>query len=398
MASIDKVGAGYRVRYRTPDGRSRSQTFRLKVDAVRFANAKETSKLTGTFVDPKLARKTFEDWWKEWREQRVDIRPSTRARDDSYARNHILPGLGRYTLGQLDHAALQAWVAEMSAKDLAPATVVKAAHITSRCLRGAVKARLIPFNPADGIDLPRVEAEEMRFLTPAQVDALADAIDSRYRTFVLVGAYGGLRLGELAGLRRHRVDLMRGRIDVAEIVVEVRGHHVVGPPKTRAGRRSVPLPRFVTDALVDSTAGMAQSDLLFPSPHGGPLRASLFRRRVWQPACVAAGVGAWVTEEGGPWTSPEDGPRRYDGLRIHDLRHTAVALWIAAGASPKEVATRAGHSSVVTVLDRYGHLLPGSEDRVTDALDAMARSVTPGEAPSVVMLASAGEGRGVTRA
>ena len=46
------------------------------------------------------------------------------------------------------------------------------------------------------------------------------------------------------------------------------------------------------------------------------------------------------------------------GLRIHDLRHTAVALWIAAGASPKEVAARAGHTSVSFVLDRYGHYFP----------------------------------------
>ena len=63
-----------------------------------------------------------------------------------------------------------------------------------------------------------------------------------------------------------------------------------------------------------------------------------------------------------------------DHLRVHDLRHTAVAFWIAAGASPKEIAVRAGHTSVVTVLDRYGHLLPSTEDHVTDALDEMAVS------------------------
>jgi hypothetical protein len=50
-----------------------------------------------------------------------------------------------------------------------------------------------------------------------------------------------------------------------------------------------------------------------------------------------------------------------EGLRIHDLRHTAVALWIAAGASPKEVAARAGHTSVSFVLDRYGHLFPEAD-------------------------------------
>jgi integrase len=66
-------------------------------------------------------------------------------------------------------------------------------------------------SPCRRVPLPKVEREEMRFLTPAEVAALADAIAPRYRALVLVGAYGGLRIGELAGLRRCRVDLLRGR-------------------------------------------------------------------------------------------------------------------------------------------------------------------------------------------
>ncbi len=91
--------------------------------------------------------------------------------------------------------------------------------------------------------------------------------------------------------------------------------------------------------------------LLFPAPEGGPVRLSLWRRRFWAPAVRAAGV---------------------EPLRIHDMRHTAVALWIAAGASPTDIASRAGHTSVAVVLDRYGHLLPGTDDRVNDALDVLA--------------------------
>jgi site-specific recombinase XerD len=60
-----------------------------------------------------------------------------------------------------------------------------------------------------------------------------------------------------------------------------------------------------------------------------------------------------------------------DGLRIHDLRHTAVALWIAAGANPKEVAARAGHTSVSFTLDRYGHLYPDADQALRDRLDAL---------------------------
>lgn len=369
MASIDKRGGRWRARYRAPDGRSRSQTFARKVDAERFLVTVGHSKLTGGYVDVSAGRRTFGDWWATWTATRVDLRPSTRARDDVYARNYLLPSLGALPLGKIDRTVLRTWVAALNARGLAPATVVKAAQLAGKALRAAADERLIAANPAERLELPRVEIDEARFLAPAEVATLADGIDSRYRSFVLVGAYGGLRFGELAGLRRVKVDLIRGRVEVAETVVEVRGHHHTGPPKTRAGHRSVPLPRAVLDVLGDHCAGQGPGSLVFPAPEGGFLRASLFRRRVWAPAVARAGL------------SP---------LRIHDLRHSAVALWIAAGASPKEVAARAGHASVVTVLDRYGHLLPGTEERVTDALDAMFAAASPAPSASVTALPASG--------
>jgi integrase len=166
---------------------------------------------------------------------------------------------------------------------------------------------------------------------------------------VLVGAYGGLRIGELAGLRRSRVDLLRGTVEVAEIITEVGGRLHMGPPKTRASRRTVGLPRAVVEELATHLAAPAEPDaLVFTAPKGGPLRVIAFRARIWRPATRRAGL---------------------DGLRIHDLRHTAVALWIAAGANPKEVAARAGHTSVSFTLDRYGHLYPESDTALRDRLD-----------------------------
>jgi hypothetical protein len=114
----------------------------------------------------------------------------------------------------------------------APATVVKAYQLLGRTMTAAVNADMAPRSPCRAVRLPKVEREEMRFLNPAEVAWLADVIGARYRALVLLGAYGGLRIGELAGLRRRRVDLLRGRVDVAEIVVEVRGDLYMGPPKT----------------------------------------------------------------------------------------------------------------------------------------------------------------------
>lgn len=355
MASVERwKGNRWRARYRTPDGKSRGRVFDRKVDAERFLVSMEHSKHVGQYVDPSAGRRTFGDWWSEWAEiAALELRPSTVARNDSYARSMILPTFERLSLGSIDHVAVQRWVATLSESGRAPATVGKAYQLLGGALRAAVRAKLIPADPTEGVRLPKVEREEMRFLSPAEVGDLAQAIDPAYRAFVLLGAYGGLRFGELAGLRWDRVDLLRRRVDVAEVLVEVRGHHHLGPPKTRAGRRSVPLPRVAATALEEHLAVAHGQQLVFTAPEGGPLRPSLFRPRVWHPATRAADVAP---------------------LRIHDLRHTAVAFWIAAGASPKEIAARAGHASVVTVLDRYGHLLPGSEDRVNDALDAMADS------------------------
>jgi integrase len=115
----------------------------------------------------------------------------------------------------------------------------------------------------------------MRFATVAQVAALADAIDPRYRALVLVAAYGGLRWGELVGPRVKRVDLLHGRVTVAEQVAEVNGQLLPGPPKTEAGRRTVTLPAVAAVALAEHLATFAESgpDGLVSRPHMGGICA-----------------------------------------------------------------------------------------------------------------------------
>ena len=80
---------------------------------------------------------------------------------------------------------------------------------------------------------------------------------------------------------------------------------------------------------------------IFTSPGGSSLDESNFRGRYFYPAVKKAELGH---------------------VRIHDLRHTAISLWIYNGASIKNVTERAGIVSVATAFDRYGHLYP-NEDR-----------------------------------
>lgn len=261
--------------------------------------------------------------------------------------------------------AIKTWIADLVIAGKAPATVRLAVGVLSKALRAAVEAGILGSNPARGIKLPKIERGEVASLDHSQVAELADAIDPRYRALVLLGAYGGLRFGELAGLRRSRVDLVRRTVRVDEIVVEIAGVHHWGQPKTAKGRRTVPIPRFVADELQAHVGNMGSDELVFTAPEGGPLRASLFRRRFFAPAVNLAGLS---------------------GLTPHGLRHTAVSFWINAGATAVEVAKRAGHESVVTVFNVYGHLLPDGQDKLTDAVEAAAlAALTAQKAPADIV-------------
>lgn len=346
----------------------RTATFTRKSEAHAFLARTETELHRGQWHDPEFGRILLADWVEQWWSTTTNLRPSTRARDESYIRNYVLPRFADIELARMTQLEVRAWVADLNARGLAPATVQKAYQILGKVLGAAVDGGLIPVSPCHKVPLPRIEVEEMRFLTPEEIARLAHAIEPRYRAFVLLKAYGGLRLSEMAGLRRGRLDLLRSTVRIAEQAVEVRGQMYFGPPKTKAGRRTVPLPRQVGEQLashLESYVGRGTDALVFPGPNGGALRAGAWRQRVWRPAILATGLAP---------------------LRPHDLRHTAVSLWAAAGASPNEVALRAGHTSVSVVLDRYRHLFPAELERTTARLEAMFAPLSEPPTASVVEL------------
>jgi integrase len=367
VAHIRKLPNGrFEARYRAPDGHERSRRFLTKREAQAYLDRVGVDRRAGTWHDPRAGRIPLAEWVTQWEATTVHLRPSSRARDEAYLRNHVLPRFGPMRLDAIGVLGVREWVADLSRSGLAPATVHKAYQTLSKVLRGAVDAGLLAQTPCRRIELPRIEREEMRFLAPIEVARLAGAIDPRYRSLVLVACYGGLRLGELAGLRRPQVDFNARTIRVVENAVEVHGHIVRGAPKTKAGRRTVPIAATIAAELEHHLATYTPpggDSPVFAGAGGGTLRAAAWRRRFWTPAIRAADLAP---------------------LRVHDMRHTAVALWIAAGANPKQIAAWAGHTSVAVVLDRYGHLFEGHESAVLSRLDAFAEcvSVPSGDAES----------------
>jgi integrase len=263
----------------------------------------------------------------KWEPSQVHLRPWSRARDESYLNTHVLPRFGDVPLAKIQNADIRAWIADLSASGLPPSTVGKAKQIVSNILQAAVDDRRIPVNPADRVPVPRIQREEMRCLTPAEVTKLADTIDSRYRALVLLGAYGGLRLGEMLGLRWGRVNLLRRRIQVAEISVEVKGEIIVGPPKTKAGARVVPLPTVVTNEVAALTdANPDPATLVFRSPQGAPAS----RRPVSPARLVPRDEGRWARGTASPATMRSG----------HRLAHRGHHFRVPAGVIQRCVLNR----------------------------------------------------------
>jgi integrase len=354
----DRPARPWEVRYRAPDGRERSQSFARKIEADRFRATTEADQIRGEWSDPRLGEVPFGEWAERWQAGRLNLAPSTRDRDGASFRNLILPTFGAVPLARIEPAAVREWVASLDAVGYAPATVRKAHQLLAAALEAAVGDGLIPKTPSRGVSLPRLDNPEKRFLTEAEVSALAAAIRPRYRALVLTGAYTGLRPGELFALRVGNLDLLRRILRVTETLRRTGGRIGFGPPKSRAGRRTVSIPPFLVDELAAHVATYPGDDgLVFSAPHGGMINPPLFRRRFWIPA-VEASVGEPCTP--------------------HDLRHTHVALLIAAGEHPYVISRRLGHASIKTTFDVYGHLFEGLDEAAAGALEEMGRRTLAG--------------------
>jgi integrase len=206
-----------------------------------------------------LGRVRFSAWVEEWQQTTNNVRPTTAVRDRMLLDRYLLPRFGPLPLASISQRDVRAWVTELSAKGLAPATIHKCYQVLTKILAAAVEGGMIPRSPCRQVPLPKIERAEMRFLTVAEVRHLAVAVGPAYRALILLGAYGGLRIGEMAGLRRKRLDLAAGVVEVAEVVTEMHGHLYLGQPKTPAERRRVGLPRVVVEALHEHLAGRSVS-------------------------------------------------------------------------------------------------------------------------------------------
>lgn len=189
--------------------------------------------------------------------------------------------------------------------------------------------------------------------------------------FVLLAASTGLRSSELRGLRWRDVNLVGGILSVRQ---RADAWGVIGPPKSAAGTRDIPLPPEVVFALstfLDDQSVSANA-LVFPSSSNTPMRHNNLMRRMFIPLQLRSGIFVAYADQRGDQRIGNHGEWLLTGkYGLHALRHAAASNWIDAGVDLKRLQTWLGHSSVQMTIDRYGHLM---NDKGKDAEMALAAS------------------------
>lgn len=346
----------YLVRYRRPDGtQTMKRGFTRKKDAEDWLHEIESAKLRGEFIPVSAGRTRLSELYPGWlAAKRVHCTPGWVVDLDTSWRTHVAPHWAQLPVGQIRAGDIQQWIADL---DRSPTIVIRAHGVLAGVLDDAVRDGKIRTNPARGVKLPRKSAARSRYLTHAEVQAVAEA--SGHGLLVYVLAYCGLRWGEATALRIRDVNLLRRRIAVTRAVRYIRGDGFdIGGTKGRENR-TVPVPAFLAAMLKEHMQDVGGPDaLLFPAPRAEYLRqpgkspvVDGVRTKVkwWERALDTAGV---------EWMTP------------HDLRHTAASLAVSAGANVKGVQAMLGHKSASLTLDTYADLFDSDLDDVAARMDA----------------------------
>lgn len=330
------------------------KTFAREAEAKSWRSEALTVRAKGGLRAPKPT--TVRQAWAAWHEgaragtvtnrSGDPYKPSALRSYERAMRLRVLPKFGDLRLADVHRPALQEFADGLLSGGLNPSTIQVTLLPLRAIFRRALSRGELVVNPCNGLQLPAVRGRRERYATPEEAEALIAAVLASDRAVWATAMYAGLRRGELQALRAEDVDLASGVIRV-EYGWEYRDGQIA--LKSNAGRRKVPISAILRDFLAERIAesGYGGSDRLFGSSPASPFDPSSLTKRADK---------AWEAT----------GHKR---ITLHECRHTFASLMIAAGVNAKALQSFMGHANISITLDRYGHLMPGSEAEAAGLLD-----------------------------
>ena len=270
---------------------------------------------------------------------------------------HVNPIVGHLKLSQLNQPTVER-AKDKLLETRSRAMTQKAIKILKGILKDAKRRGLVSQNVAQDVSVKdqHRHKEEIVVPCPAEVRQLIDGATGRWRPLLITAIFTGLRASELRGLTWDNVNLQEGMIHVRQ---RADRYNTMGSPKSKAGRRDIPIGNFVVNTLKEWKLACPKGDLnlVFPNTIGKVESLANVYNRGFGP--LQKGCGLTV----------DTGEKDQDGAPVlkarygfHALRHFYASWLINQGFKPKHIQTLMGHSSITLTFDTYGHLFPSEED------------------------------------
>lgn len=347
----------------------------------------------GEFRDPHLGDIKVGEWHARVSRTR-GIEDVTKAKNASLWATHCAPEWEAWPMSAVARMEAQSWVDRLrttrrarhkgrhvtdhdeNVPALSAATIHDVVHVMTQLYKAAMREHppLVVVNPFADLELPRIEPRPVEFYEPPEAESLYAAVERlsgpSWRTLVELGMQVGPRPGELFGLHGHRVDWLRAKIQVVDVMTR-RGLRQW--PKSKKSHRVVPVPGHILEGMSFLMTGRPRNALVFTAPEGGPVTDGHFRDRVWYPAVDAArlcgklppGPGD-ACREGVCAEFCDDPGHRIRRFAPRVMRHTAASWLVQDGVPLYDVQALLGHEDYATT-QRYAHLAPDAHSKVIES-------------------------------
>jgi integrase len=380
---IRKLPSGrFQASYIDPAGvrQTAPTTYLSRPEAGDWLTVKEAEIVRGDWTAPDIGREPFGPYAERWIDQR-DLRPRTADLYRWLYGRYLAKAFGKVDLVKITLAMVRQWrhdllegkhrqscssqCSDKAHRAVSPTMVAKAYRLMRAVLMTAVDDEIIKRNPCRVSGAGTERPDERPVLSLEQVYALADLMPARQRMLVIVATFASLRYGEVTALERRDIDLERGTVRVRQAFTEVRGKGMVlGPPKSRAGIRTVSIPSAILPELEEHMTKYTAPNrdaLVFTGPKGAAIRRSNFNPLVdWRKAVATAGA---------------------EGMHFHDLRHTGNTLAAPSANTTKDLMARMGHDSMNAAII-YQHATAQADKAIAEGLDARLRAARPTAKPT----------------
>ncbi|MBQ4528300.1 MAG: site-specific integrase [Clostridia bacterium] len=313
-------------------------------------------------ITTKRTDKTIGQWMDEWVDSYLsNVEETTRVGYKSKIRCYIKPAIGDILIQALRAEHVQGMVNEMIAKGLSPKNIRDTFNNVNAAMKLAVKIRLIPYNPCEGVSLPKRKRYKAEVYSPKMMYSLLDeAKGTDMYLPILILLTVGLRRGELLALRWEDIDFKKNILKVRRNMVRGEKGFIIKAPKTESGIRDIHLGDDVmkelelakkeyTKDMLSYGVGFQNLGFVIRQEDGSPLKPDSMTRK-WTRFLESRGL-----------------PR----IRLHDLRHSNATALIQAGVNPRVVQQRLGHSDVNITLNTYTHVLPEMDEEAAAKLDSI---------------------------